>query len=191
MDILGSIRVLFEKIRTDPHIGGIFGALSGALFVVWLVEMSIELGTSLHWGLGASMTAVAGILLAWFAVKTASYREDDSISIILVYFCFSVLLGAVVCSGFSYVLQIQEWASYDDAPPQASMQTFRRYYLWTFADMVPAINIWKTFPVPSPIAPADAMAGVPVLIFRLFVLGYVFASITRWWKLQGRKHTYP
>lgn len=187
MDILESIRILFSKIRSDPHIGGIFSALAGALFVVWLVEISIEFATSVHWSLGASMTAVAGILLAWSAVKTASFRQDDSISIILVFFCFSVLLGAVVCSGFSYVLHLQGWAGYDGAPPEPSMQTFRRYYLWTFADMVPAINIWKTFPVPSPIAPTDSMAGVPVLIFRLFVLGYIFASIARWWELQDRK----
>jgi len=186
MDVVNSILKLRSEIHSDPNFWKIFGALSGVFFVVWVIEESIEFVTPIHWGLGAFLTGAAGILLAWFASKIASLREQDTISIVVVLFCLSIFLGAVVCSGLSYVLHVQGWAAYEGAVSDEPMQTFRRFYLWTFMDMVPVINIWKTIPVRSPLLPTDPMAGVPILIFKVFVLAYVFANVARWWKLQDQ-----
>jgi hypothetical protein len=51
--------------------------------------------------------------------------------------------------------------------------------------MVPALDLWKTFSVKSPLEPSDALAGAPVFVFRIFILGFVFESIRRWWKVHG------
>jgi ABC-type transport system involved in multi-copper enzyme maturation permease subunit len=181
MDSLDSIRKIFMEFRSDPHSRQIFGVLSGALFIVGLVSLSIEYLVSLHWSLGGLLTVASGGLAMWIARLT--FRPHQSISMDLVFFFMSVLLGAVACSGISYILYTQGWASYN-VPQEVTIETFRNYYLWTFLDMVPAIDIWKTFPVKSPVEPTDTVAGTPMLVFRIFILGFVFAGIRRWWKLH-------
>lgn len=183
MNILGSIRIVFEKLRSDPFATGIFGAMSGALFFVAFVSWAIEFAASRHWSLGVLLTVASGALVMWIASAVASSSVQHPISMVMIFFVMLVLLGAVVFAGISLILHNQGWASYD-ASQQVTITTFRNFYLWTFVDMVPAIDIWKTFPVKSPVEPIDAVAGVPVLVFRLFILGFVFASVRRWWKLQ-------
>lgn len=182
MDILDSIRRIFKKLWSDPYSKEIFGALSGALLIVAIVSLSIEKLVSLHWTLGALLTAASAALAMWIAKLTAA-SSRYSISMTVVFFIMSVLLGAVVCGGISYILHTQGWAGYN-VPQQVRIDTFRNFYLWTFVDMVPAIDIWKTFPVKSPVEPTEGIAGIPVLVFRIFILGFIFASIRRWWKMQ-------
>ena len=148
MDISDSILKIFKKFRSDPLSTEIFGALAGALFLVALVSWSIEYAASRHWSLGVLLTAASGALAMWIAMLT--FRGLQSISMVLVFFIMSVLLGAVVCAGISYILHTQGWASYN-TPQQVTIETFRNYYLWTFLDMVPAVDIWKTIPVKSPV----------------------------------------
>ena len=182
MDILDSIKAILRNLWSDPYSKEILGALSGAFFIVWLVSFSIEYAASRHWSLGLLLTAASGALAMWIAMLT--FRGLQSISMVLVFFIMSVLLGAVTCGGISYILHTQGWASYN-APQQVTIEAFRNYYLWTFLDMVPAIEIWKTFPVKSPVEPIDAVAGAPVLVFRIFVLVFAFASMRQWWKLHA------
>ncbi len=182
MGILDSIPKILKKLWSDPYSTEILSALSGAFFIVGLVSLSIEYAASRHWSLGVLLTAASGALAIWIAMLT--FRGLQSISMVLVSFIMSVLLGAVACAGVSYILHTQGWASYK-TPQQVTIETFRNYYLWTFLDMVPAIDIWKTIPVKSPVEPTNAVAGAPVLVFRVFILGFVFVSIRRWWKLHA------
>jgi hypothetical protein len=182
MDTLDSIPKLIKKLRADPHSAEIFGALSGAFFSVWLVSWLIQRATSTHWGLGVLLTLASGAIAIWIA--RLIFFVPQSISMVLVFFIVSVLLGAVTCASLSYILHTKGWATYN-VPQQVTIETFRNYYLWTFLDMVPAINLWKTIPVKSPVEPADATGGAPVLLFRIFVLAFLFASIRQWWKLNS------
>ncbi len=179
---MDQLPVLWEKLRADPYLKEIFGVLSGALMLTAFVSWSIEYAANLHWSLGLLVTLPAGVLAVWTTTLIAS--EVRSVSLVFVFFVLSVLLGAIACAGISYVLNLQEWASYG-APRGATIETFRNFYLWTFLDMLPAIEIWEIFPVPPPLQAADAIAGVPVLLFKVFVLGSVFAALRRWWKLNS------
>jgi hypothetical protein len=184
MNILGSIRIVFKKLRSDPFATDIFRATSGVIFFVAFASWAIEYAASRHWSLGVLLTVASGVLVMWIAKQAASSSMQHPISMVMVFFLMLVLLGAVVFAGISLILHNQGWASYD-VSQQVTITTFRNFYLWTFVDMVPAIDIWKTFPVKSPVEPIDAVAGAPVLVFRLFILGFVFASVRRWWKLQA------
>jgi hypothetical protein len=128
------------------------------------------------------LTAASGALAMWIAMRT--FRRLQSISMVLVFFIMSVLLGAVACGGISYILHTQGWASYN-TPQQVTIETFRNYHLWIFLDMVPAVDIWKSFPVKSPVVPTNAVVGALVFVFRMFILAFVFASIRQWWKLHA------
>ena len=185
MDIFDSTPRVLRKLRSDPYSKEIAGALSGTFFTVGLVSLSIEYAASRHWSLGLLLTAASGTLAMWIAMRI--FRGPRSIAMVLVFFILSVLLGTVACSGISYIFHAEGWASYN-APQGVTIETFRNYYLWTFIDMVPALDLWQTFPVKSPVEPADAVAGVPVLGFRIFVLGFAFASIRQWWKLHVEQH---
>ena len=182
MAISNSIRKLYQQFRSDPHSTEILGALSGAFFIGGIVSLSIEYAASRYWTLAMLLTAASGALAIWIAMLTL--RGIQSISMVLVFFIISVLLGAVACAGISFILHTRGWARYN-TPQQVTIETFRNYYLWTFLDMVPAIDIWKSIPVKSPVEPIDVVAGGPVLAFRAFILGFVFVSIRRWWKFQS------
>jgi hypothetical protein len=183
MDIVDTIRKIFEKLRSDPLLTEIFGPLGGTLFFVALVSRLIEYAASRHWSLGVLLTAASGVLVAWIAIQAAPFRRQHPISIVLLFSFVMVFLGAVVCAGASYVLHVQGWASYG-ATQRVTMDSLRNYYLWTVLDMVPGLDIWKAIPVKSPVEP-DAVGGIPVLLFRIFVLGFVFASVRRWWNLHA------
>ena len=179
---MDSIQKILRKLWSDPFSGEILGALAGALFLVGFVSFLIEYAASRHWSLGLLLTAASAAFALWIAMLT--FHALRSISMVLVFSVMLVLLGAVTCGGVSYILHGQGWASYD-APQRITMEAFRNFYLWTFLDMVPAIEIWKSFPVKPLVEPTDAIAGTPVFIFRIFVLGIVFAIIRRWWQIHS------
>jgi hypothetical protein len=184
MDVLSSSRKIFEELRSDPLSTGILGALAGAFFLLALVSWSIEHAATRHWSLGMLLTAASLALVMWLAIQAASFDPKHPISIVIFFFILSVLGGSVVFSGISFILYTQGWARYG-VPQDVELDTFRNYYLWIFLDMIPAINVWSTVPVESPIQPHDAVAGTPPLAFKVFILGFVFAGIARWWKLRG------
>jgi hypothetical protein len=130
------------------------------------------------------LTAASLALVRWLAIQAASFLQNHPISIVISFFILSVLGGAVVFAGVSFILYTQGWARYN-VPQDAELDTFRNYYLWIFLDMIPGINVWSTVPIESPIRPHDAVAGIPPLAFKVWILGFVFAGIARWWKLRA------
>ena len=152
MGISDSVRQVFAQFRSDPFAWEGFRALSGVLFFVAFVSVSIEYAAARHWSLGVLLTAASGALVVWLAIRAASFGRHHPISLFVLSLFVAVLLGSVVCAGISYILHLQGWAGYN-APQHATMETFRNLYLWTFLDMVPAVDVWKNFPVKSPVEP--------------------------------------
>lgn len=178
MDVLDASRSIFKDFRSDPYAGEIFGALSGTFIFVSIFCFSIEYATALHWSLALLLTAGVAALALWTGWLTVSV---ESLTMFLVFFVFSVLLAGTASAGISYLLYIQGWASYD-TPSDVTVETFLKHYLWIFFDMLPAVDMWKTIPLKSPIEPADAVSGVPTLAFKLFILIFTFEAIRRRWK---------
>ena len=85
------------------------------------------------------------------------------------------------------MLHAEAWASYEGVIRPHSVQAFRAYYLWVLADMVPVVDVWEALPVEAPYEPVDAPAGIPVLVFKLFIAGHVFASVAMWWQGQDER----
>lgn len=127
MELFESIRRLVKQLRADPHSKKILKSLSGAVFIVAIVSVSFEYLVSVHWTLGALLTAAAGALAMW-TVNLAATSSRNSISMAAVFLSMAVLLGAVVCGGSSYILHTEGWAGYK-VLQQATLDIFRNFYL--------------------------------------------------------------
>ena len=64
-----------------------------------------------------------------------------------------------------------------------SVDGFVRLYLYTVIDLLPALEVWETLAVDPPAKPANAWAGAPLVVFKVFVIGLVLDTFNRWRKM--------
>jgi hypothetical protein len=64
------------------------------------------------------------------------------------------------------------WGVADYQPPIDSQGRFIDYclLLWQVVDMISGLDNWKTLDISPPTQPHNVAAGIPILLFRAFVL---------------------
>lgn len=151
-----------------------------ALFASLLMQAA----SALNLWFGATVTLAITAFLLLFLRGLNRWLTRKSVihpfPIVLSSFALVTLLAATVCAWFSYILYKQGWATYSLTSSEPSVGKFVDYYVWTFFDMLPGLEIWKSLQVPVPVEPKDLLAGVPVLAFRLLVVLGVIRGFVQW-----------
>jgi hypothetical protein len=153
------------------------------------VALVINSSTKEHWSLGIIMT-----LLYAFSVflGVMDLRNRSSQSYYLHKGLFISLLiawsGIAVAASASLQLQNAGWAVYDPPEPlspEYDYYNFLNYYTWVFLDMLPGLDAVKLLHFERPLQSKNWIGGVPVILFRAFVVLALFAALKLWW--QGKK----
>jgi len=181
-----------------------------AIFVNWPIKIGKIVGLTLGyilffsfifgvvgWTLieAAKLHVAAGVAVAifWFiAACIAGSKEMRSVEARgysvwkgLRIFLLILLVGVLVFGHISFVLEQVGWAKYE--PEEVSFDPFFEYYVWVFVDMLPGLEVSETLNFKPPIEPVDSVAGLPVLLFRAFVIFGIIASFKIWWSNRFRR----
>lgn len=101
------------------------------------------------------------------------------LSIVFASFIIIILLGSSLFGAISYSLFQANIAVYEPHE-EINIEKLGNFYIWYFIDMIPGIDIWKILNVKSPVQIQGTWAGVPILIFHLFVVIPVFWLVKRY-----------
>ena len=168
--------------------GTYIGPFVGALGVYVLARVAVEFLAGFHVLLGGLLALAFAVLAVWLMRTGPRLYHALPVTEVLAGFLMGVLLAAFVGAWFSSVLHARGLAAYR-VPAAFSIGTFMDLYVFTFIGLIPSLNAWETLKVSAPIEVLDWRAGVPVLLFRAFVIWIFFDAVRRWWKLRGTEPT--
>jgi uncharacterized membrane protein len=148
----------------------------------------IERAFKKHWLLGAILTIFYGIVIIFLGLKDIRSKEAKEYSIhkgIRIYILL-ILAGAAIFSSISMFLMSLGWAKYS-SDVSLTFTNFNVFYIWIFFDLIPGLKVSETLGVRLSLTPVGSVAGLPVVLFRVFVIFGVIASFKSWWKVRFSK----
>jgi hypothetical protein len=152
---------------------------------VGVAIFSLEEMSKIHWGVGAVFAVFfsAGV---WLGLREmATIGQTYSVAKGIRIFLAMPLVAAVIAAWCAFELASHKVATYDPSPG-SDLAAFFAYFFWLLLDMLPGLEVTKTLKWSAPANPADAMAGVPIVGFRLFVLLILLNALRRWWAAKER-----
>lgn len=155
------------------------GAIAGAAMVALLIRLLLDLATKLHVVLGAVLAAAVAAGAVWLIRYVKNSKHATDAAGVFAVLSLGLLTFAVAGAWLSYTLHIKDLAGYA-VPPAFSPGTFVDLYMYTFLDLLPAIDVWDTLKVEPPIEPLDSKAGLPLLCFKVFVVWLLFDAFRAW-----------
>jgi high-affinity Fe2+/Pb2+ permease len=178
------VQSIFE--RTNEAIQSVVGPFLFALVVYAVARVVMEKATAIHWVFGAVVATLIALLLLWLLLwlnRSLGKKQpsEHPARVMLSIFLLMVLVGAAVCAQASYLFHSKHWATYT-AVKDLQLGRVVDYYMWVFIDMIPGIDAWKTLNVRPPLEPVDFLAGLPILLFRIFVVYGVLICFDKWYQ---------
>jgi hypothetical protein len=169
-------------LATLRTIGKVLITLVVVFFLYVSVIGFIYKATATHWLLGLGLTLGYGAALA---LGIQDLRRKDSGELpaykVLGIFILTVLIGATVAASISQLLELVGWATYLPIRRHHLFE-FHVFYLWSFLDMLPGLDISKSLGLTGPVQPQGVVAGLPIVAFRAFVIFGLLGSLKVWWK---------
>lgn len=165
-------------ILAPPAILGIAWLL---LFAAW----------SLHWivAIVVLILLLVALLLMLIGLSGLKYWRDTPAIFVGSLLLSSITLAIAICVFISYSLEVSEPGLYsfstENSSTAKSTGAFIKLYLWHLVDMIPILDVWDYIPVDKPVKPANVVAGIPLLLFRILMVLPILGAFTRWY--SGRK----
>jgi hypothetical protein len=142
-----------------------------------------------HWAAGLAVALIYAFLVYVFLrVLYRSVAERESPLLSAAFFLAAALTSISVCAWLSFALHTHLGAPYRCSQP-LSLEKFCDLYGWTFIDMIPVVEVWKTLHIANPVESLSPLAAAPELLFRLLVVVPLLAAVTQW--LDQRKKPAP
>jgi len=137
---------------------------------------------SWHWVLGGPLVIVYGYILysclADFKKRPLSFREG------LVAAGWAICLGLAVFATLSYMLVHAGFAVYSGSA-KSSYWRLLWYYVWLLLDLLPVVEATKSLKLEPPLQPEGVVAGLPIVIFKGFVVFVMLRILKEWWQARS------
>lgn len=154
------------------------GVIAGAGVAAALIRVLLDLASRLHWLVAAMLAFVFACAAVWLT-RQVKKATAANLSDVLAVLALGLLTLAVVGAWLSFTLYQTGLASYA-VPPAVSIGSFVDLYMYTFLDLIPAIDVWGTLRVKPPIEAHGLAAGLPLLAFKAFVVWVLFDAFFFW-----------
>lgn len=154
------------------------GVIAGAGVAAALIRLLLDLASRLHWFIAALLAFILACAAVWLTRQVKKARAAKP-SDVLAVLALGLLTLAVVGAWLSFTLYQTHLASYA-VPAAVSIGTFLDLYMYTFFDLIPAIDVWETLHVTPPIEAHGPVAGLPLLAFKVFVVWVLFDAFFFW-----------
>jgi hypothetical protein len=159
-----------------------------AFFVVviyYLLRWPIELATTrIHWvvglfyGVSWMVGSIAYLIIAHRRVQHG--KPDWDLFGVLVL--ASLVAGVISFAWTSWMLQVHELGYYKVQTTVAlGFEPFVDLYIYEILELIPGLKLTETLLIPAPIQPIDRTAGIPIVLFRLYLIVGILATIKSIW----------
>ena len=176
-------------------------------FIAVLAKNSISATSEFHWMAGVFLGAtwLFGVLILclgiWHAMRPsapiwlreymlirpktgrdAGLAEQYPAASLSALICVAMLTAVFALTGLSAILASQGILTYsiESAHNKPMTELLFRLYMWHTIDMIPFIDIWKTYDIKPPIRPENLWAQSVVMVFRTVIIGFAISVITQW-----------
>jgi len=180
-------------------------------FMAALAKNSVSVVSEFNWVAGVLVGAIwlIGVLILCFAIwyamrpsspswlrdymliskKTGSdagLAEQYPAASLSALICVAMLTAVFALTGVSAVLAAHGLATYEiESQHEKPMsELLFRLYMWHTIDMIPFIDIWKTYDIKPPIRPKNFWAQSIVLVFRTAIIGFAISVMVQWVKFN-------
>jgi hypothetical protein len=171
----------------------ILGTVAGA------AKRSISAGTEFHWVAGVVVGSIwlVGVFtlcfVVWYAMRPsapklfrkyvlvckkttgdAGLAERFPAATFSALMCVAILTAVVALSGLSEVLALQGFLAFtvESSHEIPTAELLFRLYMWHTIDMIPLLDIWRTYDIRPPLRPENFGAQSTVLAFRTAIVGF-------------------
>jgi len=180
--MLDHIRQLLNRVNNLGNTTRqIISAVVGAGILAGLIRLLLEFSSRVHWTFGAALAAAFTGLAVWltYQVKRSSqYNAPHEVVAVLALGLFTL---SVVGAWISFTLYVSGLGCYV-VPAKYSITTFIDLYMYTFFNLLPGIEVWKTLGLEPPIESRGVVAGLPLLGFKVFVVWLLLNAYRSWRK---------
>jgi hypothetical protein len=174
--IAQSTNILRRIIAQVPRTTGMAAGVT--LCALLIVGMCMELFQT-HWYFGFIVLVFCGYSL-WLGLqdlKLGRLARPQGIGATILIVVHSVALFAAV----SFMLHITGAGVYT-VKSSVSFSDFFGYNVWLFLDLLPGLDISKTLGIQAQIEPSGPVTGIPVVVFKVFVIFVLLKAVNDWWK---------
>src|SRR6266550_1270993 len=178
-------------------------------FIAVLAKNSVSAVSEFNWVAGVLLGVIwlIGVLILCFAIwyamrpsaptwlrdymlirkKTGSdagLAEQFPAASLSALICVAMLTAVFALTAVSAVLASHGWATYEieRLHEKPMSELLFRLYIWHTIDMIPFIDIWKTYDIRAPIHPTNFWAQSIVLVFRTTIIGFAISVMVQWLK---------
>jgi len=159
--------------------------LTGALFLGAALRWLLEQASGIHFALAAALAAATISAAVWLTRRVRRTRCPEDCSAALGVLVLGLIMTIVVAGWASFAIQTSGIGSYD-VPTDYTPSTFVDFYLYTFADIMPGMEPMRTLRIAAEIDARDWIAGLPVLLFKLYVAWLFVGASRSWWRAARR-----
>ncbi|MGH7527261.1 MAG: hypothetical protein ACREMX_11215 [Gemmatimonadales bacterium] len=115
------------------------GTVAGAFAAAFLIRVILDLGSRVHWILGALLALGFAGAAVWLIDRVRRAASTEEPSDIIAALAVGLLTLAVVGAWLSFTLHATGVARYS-VPESVSAGSFVDFYLYTFIDLLPGIR---------------------------------------------------
>lgn len=179
-----AVREEIARVTTDEHerldkFGTTLGVGAGLALVAFGVQLTLGYLTRVHWGLAALFSILILLVSIWLTRFARRSSQASTLAMGVVALLVPLLAAVIVAGWSSRTLNSLGIGKYVTASAP-SPDVFTRLYSYTLADLIPALKITETLNLKPPIKAENFAAGLPVLVFRVFVLWFLFDAFKNW-----------
>ena len=124
------------------------------------------------------------ILIRKAVGENAGLAEQYPAASLSAVICVAILTAVFVLTVVSEILASHGVLTYvvEGANDLPMLARLFRMYMWHVIDMIPFIDIVKTYDITPPLRPANFWAQSTVLVFRTALVGFAASVIAQWVK---------
>jgi len=181
-------------------------------FFAVIVGESITAVTKLNWVVGVILGCIylmvdfAFFFLIWYGMHPSApsclskfilpRKNTGSDAGLLEHFpgatltaliCVAMLAAVYAITNVSITLASKGVFSYaiDSHRELPMSELLFRLYMWNTIELIPFVDIWKTYSITSPVRPTNFWAQTTVMLFRTAIIGFAISVIVRWVRFDG------
>jgi hypothetical protein len=158
------------------------------LIVLPLFAFLSSFVNTLHWAIVVFIIFAVMPVLFYMDFWAMTKGPGKTLPVPLGISRFAALLLCVIIEASLVSFQMFRfgWADYGTVPyNDYAYYYYIEYYTWIVLDMIPGLHAVELLHFDSPLKPKEAAGGIPVVLFRAFILFVLLRALKMW--LQTRR----
>lgn len=169
-----------QSIFAAGELRWLAGVLVGVIWLVGVLTLCSVIWYAMHPSAPAWLPKY--VLIQQKTGSDAGLAEQYPGPTLTALICVAMLTAVFAVTGISTILESKGVFTYaieahHDKPMR---ELLFRLYMWNTIDLIPFVDIWKTYGIVPPVRPTNFWAQTILLIFRTAIIGFAISVIVQW-----------